>query len=154
MVRITYEAVCAAPVAVTFDYVDELGASDRWMFGVTEVVELDDEPHGVGKIYESRFHVKPVTLKTQVRVAERVVDQLIVTDSVGGFPVRSTWRFTPVTAEQTKIDATIDYDLPGGIAGKALGRALEPIVGLCLRKSDSELRKQVAALYAVSRERR
>ena len=40
------------------------------------------------------------------------------------------------------------YFLPGGLAGRAMGKALEPIVALSVRHSDAALRKNIEALYA------
>ncbi|MGI8678957.1 MAG: hypothetical protein ACR2LX_09770 [Jatrophihabitans sp.] len=39
------------------------------------------------------------------------------------------------------------YELPGGLAGKALGKAMEPIVGMSVRHSDAALRKNIEAAH-------
>ena len=40
---------------------------------------------------------------------------------------------------------TVDfrYDLPGGLAGKALGKIIEPFVAQAIRHTDATLRRQV-----------
>jgi hypothetical protein len=37
----------------------------------------------------------------------------------------------------------LSYTVPGGLAGRAVGRALEPIVALSIRHIDSALRRNV-----------
>jgi hypothetical protein len=42
---------------------------------------------------------------------------------------------------------TFGYELPGGLAGRTLGRAFEPIVGLSVRHSDEALRRAIESRY-------
>ena len=39
------------------------------------------------------------------------------------------------------------YEMPGGLAGKAMGRVLEPIVAMSVRHSDVALRREIEARY-------
>jgi Polyketide cyclase / dehydrase and lipid transport len=112
-----------APLEFAFAYVDDIANCDRWMFGVAEMVPVDDSPHGVGKVHESLFHLKPVKLRSKIRVAERVVNQTLVTDSVGGFPIVSSWAFEAAGPERTKLIAHLDYELPGAVRRKQAGVA-------------------------------
>jgi hypothetical protein len=48
---------------------------------------------------------------------------------------------------ETKIGVTFSYELPGGLAGRVLGKALEPIVALSVRHSDEALRRAIEARF-------
>jgi uncharacterized membrane protein len=75
-------------------------------------------------------------------------DKLIAFNSVKGFRNWSTWRFEAISENETKVTVDFTYELPGGIAGKALGKALEPIVAISIKHSDANLRKQIEARWA------
>ena len=57
------------------------------------------------------------------------------------------WRFTSTGPTTSKIEVRFSYEVPGGLAGRALGKALEPIVSLSVRHSDEALRKQIEQRY-------
>ena len=64
-----------------------------------------------------------------------------------GFKNWSRWQFAPEGPTRTKIDVTFGYELPGGLAGRALGKALEPVVALSVRHSDEALRREIEARH-------
>jgi len=64
-----------------------------------------------------------------------------------GLQELSIWRFVADGSDQTKIRVQFTYELPGGIAGRALGKVMEPIVSMSVRHSDEALRKQIEARY-------
>ncbi len=68
-------------------------------------------------------------------------------ESIKGFKNWSTWEFSALSPEQTKVTVTFSYDLPGGLAGRAMGKALEPIVAMSVRHTDAALRHAIEAHY-------
>ena len=148
MVDIRHESYCAAPVQVAFAYVDDIANTTEWMFGLQSIKHVRGAEHGVGAIYDGSFHVKPIKLSSTVEVTAWEQDALIALRSVKGFANQSRWQFTAEGPERTRIDVVFSYQLPGGLAGKAMGRALEPIVGLSVRHSDEALRRNIEAIYA------
>jgi uncharacterized membrane protein len=89
-----------------------------------------------------------VKLHSTIKCTAWEQDSVIAFKSIKGFPNESTWRFSADGPNRTKVDVVFSYQLPGGLAGKALGRALEPIVALSVRHSDAALRKNIEELYA------
>jgi uncharacterized membrane protein len=148
MVDIHYEGSCAAPVEVAFAYVDDYRNATKWMFGLAEFAPEGDKDHGQGAVFNGTFSVKPVKLHSTVECTDWKQDELIAFTSIKGFRNTSVWRFTPDGSERTKVDVTFSYELPGGIAGRALGKVLEPIVAVSVRHSDEALRKQIEEQYA------
>jgi uncharacterized membrane protein len=147
MVDIHHEGTCAAPIDVAFGYIDDYRNATTWMFGLAEFVPDGDKDHGLGAVFNGAFQVKPVKLHSTVECVDWKQDELIAFKSIKGFKNTSTWRFTSTGPATTKIAVQFSYDVPGGLAGKALGRVLEPIVSLSVRHSDEALRKHIEQLY-------
>jgi uncharacterized membrane protein len=147
MVTIHHRGSCAAPVDVAFGYVDNYRNATSWMFGLSRFEPAGELDHGLDSIFDATFQVKPVKLQSTIKVTEWEQDALIAFTSIKGFSNSSTWHFSADGPEQTTITVEFHYELPGGLAGKALGRALEPIVALSVRHTDAALRKHIEAAY-------
>ncbi|GKT32047.1 D-inositol 3-phosphate glycosyltransferase, partial [Aduncisulcus paluster] len=50
-------------------------------------------------------------------------------------------RFRPTSDDETELEINIDYRLPGGLAGRALGKVISPFISLAITHSDEKLRK-------------
>ena len=147
MVDIHHEGFCAAPVDVAFAYVDDYRNATDWMFGLARFEAVGDQVQGKGAVFDATFQIKPVKLHSTIEVDEWEQDGLISFESVKGFRNWSKWRFEADGPSRTKISVVFSYELPGGLAGKALGRVLEPIVMLSLRHSDEALRREIEGRY-------
>ena len=148
MPQIRHQGTCDAPVDFAFAFVDDYRNTAGWMFGLSEFRPVGEQVTGVGAEFYGTFAVKPVKLSSTVRCTEWSDGELIAFESVKGFANKSTWRFTPAGSDRTKIDVLFEYDLPGGLAGRALGKAMEPVVSLSVRHSDTALRQHVARAWA------
>lgn len=148
MVDIHHEGICNAPLSVAFAYVDDYRTATSWMFGLSRFEPVDGKDHGLGAVFEGTFAVKPVKLSSTIEVTEWEQDSVIAFDSIKGFTNRSTWRFTAEGPNRTRVSVVFSYELPGGLAGRAMGRALEPIVALSVRHSDHNLRTHIEARHA------
>jgi len=151
MVAIHHEGIANAPIDVTFAYLDDYRNATNWMFGLAKFTPNGEQDQGLGAKFDGKFQVKPVSLSSTILITEWEHNAVIAFKSISGFKNESHWRFESLGAEQTKVIVDFEYWLPGGLAGKALGKALEPIVSLSVRHSDSELRKCVEAQYAKSK---
>ncbi len=147
MVDIHHEGSCAAPIGVAFAYLDDYRNATDWMFGLARFEPTGEQDQGLGAQFDGTFQVKPVKLVSTIKVTEWEQDKVIAFESVKGFRNWSTWRFEPLGPEETKIDVTFSYEMPGGLAGKAMGRVLEPIVAMSVRHSDEALRREIEARY-------
>ncbi|MEO9140125.1 MAG: SRPBCC family protein [Jatrophihabitans sp.] len=148
MVDIHHEGFAEAPLSVAFAYIDDTSNVPDWMFGISKFHAVDPaNDHGLGAVYEGIFEVRPVKLKSVVEVTAWELDVHIELTSIKGFKNSSTWRFTAAGPTRTKLQVTFSYELPGGLAGRALGRVMEPIVALSVRHSDAALRKHIEAAY-------
>ena len=148
MVDIHHEGFCAAPLDVAFAYLDDYKNATTWMFGLSGFEPVGEQVQGLGAVFEGTFQVKPVKLHSTIEVTEWKQNDRIAFHSIKGFRNWSTWSFAADGPERTKITVDFSYELPGGLAGKAMGRVLEPIVGMSVRHSDEALRRGIEAHYA------
>ena len=147
MVDIHHEGFCSAPVDVAFAYVDDYRNATDWMFGLAAFEPVGEQVQGLGAVFDGTFAIKPVKLHSTIEVTAWEQDALIAFESIKGFRNWSSWRFEALEPARTRVAVTFSYELPGGLAGKALGRVLEPIVTLSLRHSDEALRREIEARY-------
>lgn len=148
MVDIHHEGSCAAPLDVAFAYLDDYRNATSWMFGLAKFEPVGDKVQGLDAMFDGTFQVKPVKLHSTIKVTEWEQDKRIAFESIKGFHNWSTWDFNADGPARTKIRVTFSYELPGGLAGRALGKALEPIVAVSVRHSDEALRREIEARYA------
>jgi uncharacterized membrane protein len=88
------------------------------------------------------MNVGPKALKATLEVTEFVENEMFRLESVKGFSAGTVWRFED-TGTGTDVKVELSYDLPGGIAGRALGAIIEPVVGQAVRQTDSALRSEL-----------
>ena len=148
MVDIHHEGSCEAPVDVAFAYLDDYRNATKWMFGLAKFEPIGGKDQGLGAEFEGTFQVKPVKLHSTIKITEWEQDKVIAFESIKGFRNWSTWNFMADGPTRTKIQVTFSYELPGGLAGRAMGKALEPIVAISVRHSDEALRREIEARYA------
>jgi uncharacterized membrane protein len=147
MVDIHHVGTCEAPIDVAFAYIDDYRTATEWMFGLAKFEPVGDKVQGLGTVFDGTFQVKPVKLSSTVKVTRWEQDKVIAFESIKGFKNWSTWEFSADSPTTTKITVTFSYELPGGLAGRALGKALEPIVAISVRHSDAALRHAIEAHY-------
>jgi uncharacterized membrane protein len=147
MIDIHHEGICQAPLDIAFAYLDDYTTTTDWMFGLAKFEPVGEQVQGLGAVFDGTFQVKPVKLSSTVKVTRWERDKVIAFESIKGFKNWSTWEFDASSPTQTKITVTFSYELPGGLAGRAMGKALEPIVGISVRHSDAALRHAIEAQY-------
>jgi uncharacterized membrane protein len=153
MVDIHHEGSAEAPLHVAFAYIDDYRTTPDWMFGLAKFEPVGELDHGQGAVFDGTFQVKPVKLHSTVECTEWEENRLIAFTSIKGFSNRSRWRFEAAGETTTKVVVDFTYELPGGLAGKALGKALEPIVAMSIRHSDAALRKNIEERWAAEKGR-
>jgi uncharacterized membrane protein len=153
MVDVHHEASCEAPREVAFGYLDDYRTATEWMHGLAEFRPVGERDHGLGARFEATYQVRPVRLHSTIEVTEWERDAVLGFVSVEGFVNSSTWRFRADGPNRTTIVVRFSYELPGGLAGRALGRALEPLVALSVRQTDHALRRAIEGSYRGSTRR-
>jgi uncharacterized membrane protein len=147
MVHIHRSSTAHAPLEVAFAYVDDYRTVPEWLFGVQKFEPVGDLDRGLGAVFDGSMKLGPTTLHSTIEVTRWKADELIAFESIKGFVNRSTWHFASAGPEATELTVDFEYELPGGLAGKALGRAIEPFVAIAVRHTEHTLREKVEELH-------
>lgn len=142
MGHITVTETVAAPPQAVFAYVDDHRNTTKYMKDLTRWAPAGDKVHGKGASFEVAMKAGPMTLSSVVEITTWTANRAIGWTSREGFKQTGRWTFK---ASGSGTDATfdMDYELPGGIAGRMLSRAAEPIVRGNIEQSVRALRTQV-----------
>jgi len=145
MGRITITDVIAAPIETVFDYVDDHRNTTKYMQDLTKWRPTGKITHGKGAQFEVGMRAGPTTLTSTVDITTWTQNQAIGWTSRQGFQQSGKWTFKP-KADKTEATFDMEYEFGGGIAGKLLGRAAEPIVRMNLERSVKALKSQTEKL--------
>lgn len=148
MPDIRHRSTANAPARLVFEYVDDYRTVPDWMFGISQFEPVGDQDRGVGAVFDGAIMLGPTTLRSTVKCIEWEQDTFVAVTSIRGFVNSSAWTFTPLGDDRTQLSVDFHYELPGGLAGKALGRVIEPFISIAIRHSETALRAKVEQLYA------
>ena len=143
-IHITQETVAQAPLEQVFAYVADYRNAGHWLSGVSSFTPVGDVDYGLHATFDAALSLGVTTLHSTIKVIDFVEGQTMELDSVKGFKNQSRWTFTP-EGDHTRVLAEVTYELPGGIAGRAMGKVIEPLIALVIRHSADNLAKHFAA---------
>ncbi|MFZ0179077.1 MAG: SRPBCC family protein [Candidatus Dormiibacterota bacterium] len=139
MGRITIDMTINAPVATVFAYVDDYRNTTKYMKDLVKWQPTGKVTHGKGAQFAVGMKAGPTTLTSVVDITTWTENTAIGWHSNEGFKQIGLWAFLP-KGEKTKVTFDMEYEFGGGIAGKLLGRAAEPIVRGNLQRSVETLK--------------
>lgn len=134
-----------APVSKVFAYVDDFSTTKDWMYGLSRIDPVTERLRGVGAEYDGVMKVG-VSLKSRIRCTAWEQDRLIELTSVKGIHNTQRWTFADLGDGRTRVDAWIEFSLPGGPAGKAIEKAVHPVVNHAIKHTSEALVRNVEAL--------
>jgi uncharacterized membrane protein len=142
MGHITCTEKIAAPVTAVFAYVDDHRNTTKYMKDLTKWAPVGSKTHGKGAKFQVAMKAGPMTLSSVVDITIWTENQAIGWTSLQGFKQTGKWSFKK---DEDGSEATfdMDYELPGGVAGKMLSRVAEPIVRRNIEQSVRKLKSQV-----------
>ncbi|MEV6770247.1 SRPBCC family protein [Nocardia sp. NPDC051030] len=147
MVHIHHRGEAAVPVEFAFAYMVDFDHLKDWLYGFQSARLIGDIPHKqVGATYEGAVKIG-ATLKAKARITEIEENRFFATESVSGFSFQSRWQFEEIGPERGALIVDVDYQLPGGLAGRALGAAIEPFVAIAIRHTETKLRHILQERY-------
>src|SRR5579864_957081 len=137
--RITIDMTIKAPVATVFAYVDDYRNTTKYMKDLVKWQPTGKVTHGKGAQFNVGMKAGPTTLTSVVDITTWTENKTIGWHSKEGFKQIGTWGFKP-KGDHTHVTFDMEYEFGGGIAGKLLGRAAEPIVCGNLQRSVETLK--------------
>ena len=142
MSHITVTEEIAAPVEAVFAYVDLHTNTTKYMKDLTKWAPVGSKSHGKGAKFAVAMKAGPLTLSSIVDITTWIENSAISWVSIEGFKQKGRWSFEP-TDSGTEATFDMDYELPGGFAGRVVARAADPIVRGNIQQSVRNLRSQV-----------
>ncbi|MGB8406110.1 MAG: SRPBCC family protein [Mycobacterium sp.] len=146
MVQIQSSSTIAVPIVFAFDYVTDFTLMPEWLYGIQEIRCANGIPSGIGSRWDGAIRVG-ATLRSSIEITAHEPNRLLATESRSGIVNRSSWRFRQLTDELTEIHTTIDYELPGGLAGRVLAKAIEPFIAIAVASTERNLRSNLEVRF-------
>ena len=147
MGHITIDMTINAPVATVFAYVDDYRNTTKYMKDLVKWQPTGKVTHGKGAQFDVGMKAGPTTLTSVVDITTWTENKTIGWHSHEGFKQIGIWAFAP-KGNATSVTFDMEYEFGGGIAGKLLGRAAEPIVRGNLQRSVETLKLHTEKLNA------
>ena len=142
MGHITITEEIAAPVEAVFAYVDDYRNTTKYMKDLTKWAPVGSKTHGKGAKFEVAMKAGPMTLSSVVDITVWTENRAIGWTSREGFKQTGRWSFDE-HGDSTEATFDMDYELPGGIAGRILSRAADPVVRGNIQQSVRALKQHV-----------
>ncbi len=141
---VRHRAKIDRPRERVFDYIDGYQNVPEYLLGVTRFEPTTEKTSGLGAKFAVSMDVGPKTLKSVVECTDYVENELIELKAVEGFDANTTWRFADADGGSgTELDVEINYNLPGGMAGKLLGKVVGPFAAQAVRHTEATIRKKI-----------
>jgi uncharacterized membrane protein len=134
----------AAPVSEVFAYVDDFRTVPEWLYGISKFEPVGDQDQGLGAVYDAEMMVG-VKIKTRIEIVKWEHEKVIALRSIKGFQTESEWTIESMDDGRTRLSGHLSYDLPLGLAGKAMAKAMEPAVKIAVRKSSEAIVRNIEA---------
>jgi ribosome-associated toxin RatA of RatAB toxin-antitoxin module len=149
MGHITITETVEATAETIFSYIDDYKNTTKYMKDLVKWQPTGKTTHGKGAQFAVGMKAGPTTLSSVVDITTWTENRAIGWTSREGFKQTGKWALKP-RGDDTEVTFDMDYEFGGGIAGKVLGRAAEPIVRMNLEKSVENLRLQTQKLSSRS----
>ena len=145
MGHVTVTEEISAPPQAVFGYVDDHRNTTKYMKGLTKWAPAGAKTHGKGATFQVAMKAGPLTLSSVVDITTWTQDKAIGWTSREGFKQKGRWSFA-ARGDGTAATFDMDYELPGGIAGRMASRLADPVVHSNIEQSVRSLRTQVEKL--------
>ncbi|MCC3327882.1 SRPBCC family protein [Nocardia abscessus] len=139
---------CVASAESAFAFVNDYQNLPRFLHGVESFTPVGEQTEGVGATFDGHMKLGPVSLKSRIEVVRWEANYAIGVKSIKGFEIESTFLFHDKGDRLCTVDAIVDFRVPGGLAGRALGKTIEPFVKIAVQHTTHNLVTQIAAFHA------
>ncbi|MBF6223742.1 SRPBCC family protein [Nocardia abscessus] len=139
---------CVASAESAFAFVNDYQNLPRFLHGVESFTPVGEQTEGVGATFDGHMKLGPVSLKSRIEVVRWEANYAIGVKSIKGFEIESTFLFHDKGDRLCTVDAIVDFRVPGGLAGRALGKTIEPFVKIAVQHTTHNLVTQIADFHA------
>ena len=145
MTTVRVEKTIARPRAEVFAYIDDWHNATEYVEGMVGWEPDGEVTHGVGARFKATVDLKIRKLDSSLEFTDWVQDELLAWKPTGGFRQSGRWELTDTSDGGTNVVFITELEFPGGLAGKALARAIGPAIKLNLTKTVDNLKRKLEA---------
>jgi len=144
MNRVQHSEKIDAPVEAAFAFVDDYRNTTKYMKDLTRWNPVDPHrTHGKGATFDVTMSAGPLKLASTVEMDAWVENREISWHSTSGLKQKGSWSFKPA-AGGSEATLALEYEMPGGMAGRIIARGAEPVVRSNIQRSVKKLAELVA----------
>lgn len=125
------------PLEKAFEWVADSTNTTEWFYGVTKFAPKTELTRGLGSTYDVVLNIG-MPVKAVVECVEFVENDYFLMRSTSGPSHESRWAFTEENGG-THMYGEFSYTLPGGLAGKAMGKLAGPFIKVAVDKTTKNL---------------
>ncbi|MDQ6650050.1 MAG: SRPBCC family protein [Actinomycetota bacterium] len=134
--------VVDAPRQAVFAYVNEWSHATEYTHDLVKWLPLTEQKAGLGARFDAAMKMGPTTQQSTLEITRWEQDAAIGWEPRDGFSQRGLYEFAD-GAGGTAVTLTIEFDLPGGLAGRLLGKTIEPVARQNVAKTVEKLKRAV-----------
>jgi putative ABC transport system permease protein len=139
--------VCPAPVAVTFDFVDDEKNIPAWVLGVTRFSATGEPAHGKGSKWDMSVEFGSLRNDLKLICTDWVENDTIVMRADHERPLQVAFTFREHGMSETAVDLCLDYPEPETNTESVRARLLEPIAMKAMSRMEARLRDCIAEYH-------
>lgn len=124
MPRVESSVLIARPVGEVFGYVEEWTHAAEFTENLLSWQPTSERTDGVGATFAATMRIGPTTQRSTLEIVRREVDAEIAWESRAGFEQQGAYTFA-AEGGGTRVGFVLDVTLPGGIAGRLIGKVME-----------------------------
>lgn len=149
MHHVTHSTEVDVPIQVCFDFVADNANVPNWLYSITKFDPVGAPERGLGTTVDVVSKLGPMTVHADAEVTDWVEGELIeITLTRGLIQGRTTWRFAPAASGATTISVEFAYRVASNLAGRALQKIIDSLLGTAIEHSERELREQLLRSHA------
>ncbi|MGV9680335.1 SRPBCC family protein [Nocardia sp. NPDC003482] len=145
MSRVDFSVTCPVPVPVVFDYVSDHRNVPEYFDGITSYEPVTEQTTGPGSRFDAVMRLGPSTMRSRIETTVWQRYERLEFTSISGVSNVITYAFEAVDERNSRIDVSVEFSLPGGLAGNALSKTLTPFVAAAAERTAAAIARNVVA---------
>jgi uncharacterized membrane protein len=133
-----------APVDTVFAYVNEWTNAQKFTQDLVKWEPVGDNTTGLGAQFRAAMKMGPTTQESTLEITQHEPGSRLGWEPRDGFSQRGLYTFAS-TGDGTEVSFEVSFDLPGGLAGRTLGKVIEPVAKQNVGKTLKNLKREVEA---------
>ncbi|TCJ28323.1 SRPBCC family protein [Nocardioides jejuensis] len=144
MADVTIDLDINASATDVFNYISDYTKCSSYIYGLQHLQPLTELTRGKGAKFEGRVKMG-ASLESCVEVTEFEEGVHYATQSFKGVKNGMDWTVSPVDDGNAKVRLIWTFDFGSGIAGRTIGKLVEPFIKIAAKQSAEDLKNGIEA---------